>query len=291
MERLWKRSVAALLAVVLLCGMLPAETARAQEQYDPLHTMLALNMAIVSVHRIVTTQDRIVLDQEYQNIINNLKLGSIEADFDITSLYKELLRFVSDKTLRQEESKRFLNRYDQREKNQLVRSLTSIRAYGGGILSFLGSLAVSCTSAYFGYQDAKNELQEGLDEELWRLKKEDVEECNDLQERLLDSSWHLLRQYGLPDEYRLVQKNMDTFYKAVQEPEPGKRLRMLQALEPDFRVYPPYWFFRGRAALDAGDADAGRRCFEQFDAVWRPVLKQDPYRLEVAKQRVRNRLC
>ena len=117
-----------------------------------------------------------------------------------------------------------------------------------------------------------------------------MEECNDLQERLLDSSWHLLRQYGLPDEYRLVQKNMDTFYKAVQEPEPGKRLRMLQALEPDFRVYPPYWFFRGRAALDAGDAEAGRRCFEQFDAVWRPVLKQDPYRLEVAKQRVRDRL-
>lgn len=106
----------------------------------------------------------------------------------------------------------------------------------------------------------------------------------------MDSSWHLLRQYGLPDEYRLIQKNMDTFYKAVQEPEPGKRLRMLQALKPDFRVYPPYWFFRGRAALDAGDAEAGRRCFEQFDAVWRPVLKQDPYRLEVAKQRVRDRL-
>lgn len=285
-----KRFVASLLAVVLLCGMLPAGTARAQEQYDPLHTMLALNMAIVSIHRIVTTQDRIVLDQEYQNIINNLKLGSIEADFDITSLYKELLSFVSGKTLRQEESERFLNRYDQREKNQLVRSLTGVRAYGGGILSFLGSLAVSCTSAYFGYQDAKNELQEGLDEELWRLKKEDIEECNNLQERLLDSSWHLLRQYGLPDEYRLVQKNMDTFYKAVQEPEPGKRLRMLQALEADFRVYPPYWFFRGRAALDAGDAEAGRRCFEQFDAVWRPVLKQDPYRLEVAKQRVRDRL-
>lgn len=142
-----------------------------RSNYDPLHTMLALNMAIVSIHRIVTTQDRIVLDQEYQNIINNLKLGSIEADFDITSLYRELLSFVILKTLRQEESERFLNRYDQREKDQLVRSLTGIRAYGGGILSFLGNLVVSCTSVYFGYQDAKNELQEGLDDELWRLKK------------------------------------------------------------------------------------------------------------------------
>lgn len=30
----------------------------AEEAYDPQHTMLALNMAIVSINRILTTQDR-----------------------------------------------------------------------------------------------------------------------------------------------------------------------------------------------------------------------------------------
>ena len=30
--------------------------------YDPLHTMLALNTAIVSIHRVINTKDRIILE-------------------------------------------------------------------------------------------------------------------------------------------------------------------------------------------------------------------------------------
>ena len=64
----------------------------AEENYDPQNTMLALNMAIVSVHRILTTGDRIVLEQEYQNIINNLSLGNIENDKDMRDLYRDLMK-------------------------------------------------------------------------------------------------------------------------------------------------------------------------------------------------------
>lgn len=290
MSRMWRGRAAWVLLVTLLLGLMPQGPVRAQEEYDPQHTMLALNMAIVSLHRIVTTQDRIVLDQEYQNIIYNLKLGNIEPDLVLVSLYEELLDGISTKTLRQKESERFQRRYEQREKNRFVHSLTDIRAYGGGIPSFLSSLSVSCISAYFGYEDEKDKLQEGLEEELWKLEKENVDSYNGLQKRLLNSSWNLLRQYRLPDEYLLVQKNLDYFYKAVREPDTDKRLRMLKALEREFRVYPPYWFYRGRTALEAGDTVAGRQCFEQFDAVWRPVLRQDPYKLEVAKHRVRDLL-
>ncbi|MBQ8691895.1 MAG: hypothetical protein IJ520_01980, partial [Synergistaceae bacterium] len=85
----FKRVVSVLLLAVFMFGLLPplpkAYAADGHdEQYDPLHTMLALNMAIVSIHRIITTQDRIVLNQEYDNIINKLALGNIESDYDIT---------------------------------------------------------------------------------------------------------------------------------------------------------------------------------------------------------------
>ena len=40
-----------------------------KQDYDPQHTMLALNMAIVSVHRILTTKSKAVLDEEYSNIV------------------------------------------------------------------------------------------------------------------------------------------------------------------------------------------------------------------------------
>ena len=51
-------------------------------------------MAVVSIQRILNTNDRAVLEMEYRNIINNLKLGSIEADNEIISLYQELMNTI-----------------------------------------------------------------------------------------------------------------------------------------------------------------------------------------------------
>ncbi len=259
------------------------------EEYDPQHTMLALNMAIVSIHKIANTQDRIVLDQEYNTIINKLALGNIEDDYEIKALYTELMTFITGRLLRNEEAQRFRERYNRREQRQVIDSLSGVRAYGGSLWSWLGSLAVSCVSQYFDYQNSKAELLEGLDDELWQLRKEDIEDCNELQVKLLDSSWTLLRKYNLPDEYRLTQDKLGIFFRAVNESDPSKRLRMLRVrnVERNFQVYPPYWFYRARAAQDSGNDEEASKCYEKFNEVWRPVLREDPYKLEAAKYRVR----
>ena len=278
------------LAVALLLASLGVGPAWAADSYDPQHTMLALNMAVVSVHKILATQDRIVLNQEYDNIINNLSLGNIESDLDLTSLYQDLMNAISKKRLRGEEARRFQARYDQQAQRRFTMALSKVGASGGGILNILGDLMLTCVSTYFSYPSAGAELREGLDDALWRLKREELEDCNALQTKLLQSSWNLLRQYRLPDEYRLVQKALDEFHRAVNEPDAGKRLRMLRALEGEFRVYPSYWFYRARAARDAGELEEVRKSLDAFDKVWRPVLRRDPYRLEASKFRIHDLL-
>ena len=245
-------------------------------------------MAIVSINNIVTTQDRIILDQEYNSIINKLALGNIESDYELTSIFTEMMNFITGKSLRQEESKRFQERYNRREQRQLISALSGIRAYGGNLYSWLGSLATSCISSYFTYQNSKAEILEGLDDELWQLRKEEVQDCNDLQVRLLNASWNLLRQYKLPDEYRLTQDSLNGFFKAVSDPDPAKRLRMLKArnVERNFQVYPPYWYYRAQAAQEVKDDVEAAKCFDKFDEIWRPVLRYDPYKLEAEKYRV-----
>ena len=276
------------LAAIILVILSAVSPIHAEESYDPQHTMLALNMAIVSIHRIVSTQDRIILDQEYNTIINKLALGNIESDYEMTGLFSELMNFITGKGLRQEEAKRFQERYDRREQRQIVDALSGIRAYGGNLWSWLGSLATSCVSSYFSYQTAKSELLEGLNDELWQLKKEEIEDCNELQVKLLNSSWNLLRQYKLPDEYRLTQESLNGYYKAVNETDPTKRLRMLRArnVERNFQVYPPYWYYRAKAAQESGNDSEALSCWDKFAEVWRPVLRNDPYKLEEAKYRV-----
>ena len=264
-------------------SLLMFRAACAEENYDPQHTMLALNMAIVSVHRILTTGDRIVLEQEYQNIINNLSLGNIENDKDMTALYSDLTGIISRKGLRDEEAKFFRSRYDQREQNLINHALSRIQAQGENIVSLIGSFVVSCASSYFAYQAMKSDIAEDLRGEVWQLTKEDITDCNNLQERLLNSSWNLLRQYKLPDNYRLVQRTLDDFYKAVNEKDPAKQFRMLRALERDFQVYPPYWYYRGKTAQELGENSEAHSCFARFNEVWRPVLRQDPYKVEALK--------
>ncbi len=51
-------------------------------------------------------------------------------------------------------------------------------------------------------------------------------------------------------------------------------------------MYPPYWYYRAKAAQESGDDSEALSCWDKFAEVWRPVLRNDPYKLEEAKYRV-----
>ena len=257
------------------------------EHYDPQHTVLALNMAVVSIQRILNTNDRAVLEMEYRNIINNLKLGSIEADNEIITLYQELMNTISGKTLSIEAAGKLQANYDQWAEKHITQSvsgvsgviqnvlkdsgkdaareglsgfmqngLTNAASKGlaglsaaftpSAIVAVAGAVAVSCVSQYYAYQNAKldAEFRQGLAKDILKIEQAERELYNKLQSRLLDSAWRLLRQYKLPDEYRIVQKSVDDLFRAVNETDTAKRRGMLRALENEFRVYPPYWIYR-----------------------------------------------
>ncbi len=283
--------------MILVMAVLSAPVRLSAQDYNPHNTMLALNMAVVSVHRILTTQSRAVLDDEYQNIINNLSLGNIRSDPEITALYEKLLDITSRKKLRHDEALRLRNAYSEQAKHSISGALTDLGKSSaaviredGGIRAFFGSfstlLSVSAAS-YFKYQIGGENLKGSLEDNLYRLSTEDLADFNDLQKQLLTSSWNLMNRYKLPDEYRLVQRSIEDFSRAVENtPDPSRRLRMLQAMEADFRVYPPYWYYRARAAYDCKDYDEAGKCFDAFEEVYSPVLRKDPYMLETVKYRI-----
>ena len=62
---------------------------------------------------------------------------------------------------------------------------------------------------------------------------------------------------------------------------------MLRVLEDEFRVYPPYWYYRAKTAEEAGNDKETRESFKKFAEVWRPVLRKDTYKVEAEKYHVR----
>ena len=124
---------AILAAIMLLC---PHNLAfSAEEHYDPQHTVLALNMAVVSIHRILSTNDRAILDTEYRNIINNLKYGNIESDAEIVALFDELIAAIKAKTFSNEARKKLQSNYDEWAKKNLSQSVLSLSGIIQGTIS------------------------------------------------------------------------------------------------------------------------------------------------------------
>ncbi|MBQ9390191.1 MAG: hypothetical protein IJU07_08465, partial [Synergistaceae bacterium] len=116
------KKITAVLALTLILSSSPP----LQAKYDPQHTVLALNMAIVSVHRILTAENRAVLEQEYQNIINNLSLGNIENDSDMTALYRDLMSVITSKRIRDEDRKRLISHYNASEQKLITYAMSSV---------------------------------------------------------------------------------------------------------------------------------------------------------------------
>lgn len=297
-----------------------------EKHYDPQHTVLALNMAAVSIHRILSTNDRAVLDTEYRNIISSLKYANIESDAEIIALFEELIAAIRAKTFSSEARRKLQANYDEWAKRNLSQSVLSLSGIIQGtisesafdasksavektidkgltvglsaglttlasgftpaaIVTIVGSLAGACISEYSAYQKTKldAEFRRELARDILRIDKEEHDRYTALQSRLLNSSWHLLRKYNLPDEYRIVQTGIDNFLKAINESDSSKRKAMLIALEDEFRVYPPYWVYRANAAENVNEAS---KCFDEFERVWRPVLRNDTWKAESEKFRV-----
>ena len=257
-------------------------------EYDSLLTMSALNMAVVSLHRITSSGDRVILDREYKSIINNIRMGEINADPELTSLYQEIVRVIHSGRLR-DDLRASIESSSVEDKRRSIGEIVAgnvLPSFNMNPLKWLGKLASSSMSEYFRSEkeNARHEIYNEENER--RLRTDELNEYDELQRKLLDSSWKLLRQYSLPDSYRLTQNSLDKFYAAIQENDSSKRLRMLRYIEGDFSMYSPYWFYRAKAAYECGETEEAEKFFAKFNEVWRPVLRKDPYRVEALKYKI-----
>lgn len=92
-------------------------SAFAQEapQADPaaMQTMLALNYCHMSLVKILAYEDRVVLDEEYHNIINNINLVTIQ-DRELLTVLKSLMDTLTDFRLAEKDREYLQQEYDRR---------------------------------------------------------------------------------------------------------------------------------------------------------------------------------
>jgi len=144
---------------------------------------------------------------------------------------------------------------------------------------------------YFNYRKNVRQYRLNKDKALWELKKGAMEELNALQTQLFNTSWALADRYSFPDEWRLTQPQFEKYTQTLQDDDRERMLERLDYLEGEFQVFPPFWYHKGKGALDlamaARDAGDERDCrhfmseaarsYEHFERVWKPIVRSDPY--------------
>ena len=108
-------------------------------------------------------------------------------------------------------------------------------------------------TGYLNYRSAKVQAKLAHEKELWKLRRSAIEQLHGLRKSLFETAWRLSDTYQFPDEWRLTEKQITRYNTILMEPDPHKRYDRLNVLSSTFGAFPSFWYYKGRAALEAAD--------------------------------------
>jgi len=285
-QRNFFKGLQSVIMLILLSGLFAPGEIRADLDQDQakLQVLQSLNLIAVSLTHILTYNDKVVLDQEYNTIINNLNLSNIP-DADIIALLQELMDLLTNSKIQDHEREYLLTRFDKNVQTELKNRMRSrifdtdlvLNPYAGILKSVLYT-----GSFYFNYRSQMDSYAKEKEEGKWEIEAKTMQGFNNFYKKLLKYSWDLMRRYDLPDEWRLNEKQLRDYIDILKEPDLERRYRKLERIENSFKKFPPYWYYRGQAAQEIGNSKEAMDCFNQFQQINQKILRKDPYAASVA---------
>ena len=217
---------------------------------EKLMAAYALNLCTVSVSQIVDYSDLVILEQEYEAILNNLNLENFPKDEALLDILKQILDTITFFRI-QEGDKKFIDReYQQKMKNAIFNAVPNIGLIvaGGNPITMAISLASQVGIGYMNYRKEKANNQLEYDKQKWQLQRSAIEQFNALRRELFTTAWRLADKYNFPDEYRLTEKQITQYNDILMDNNPFRKYERLCAIKENFEAYPPFWYYLGNAA-------------------------------------------
>lgn len=218
---------------------------------EKLMAAYALNLCTVSVSQIVDYSDLVILEQEYEAILNNLNLENFPKDEALLDILKQILDTITFFRI-QEGDKKFIDlEYQQKMKNAIwsaVPNFGVILAGGPNPWAIATSLAAQVGIGYMNYRKEKANNQLEYDKQKWQLQRSAIEQFNALRRELFTTAWRLADKYNFPDEYRLTEKQISQYNDILMDANLYRKYERLCAVKENFEAYPPFWYYLGNAA-------------------------------------------
>lgn len=219
-----------------------------------LQAAYALNLCTVSISQIIDYNDLIIMEQEYDAILNNLNLENFPKDEALLKILKQILDVVAFFRIQAEEKKLQEEEYKKRVKDAVWSAVPSPSAIlAGGSAGWVG-LAVSAVMAvgtgYMNYRRERANIDMEQRRKDWELQRSAMEQFDGLRRELFDTAWRLADKYEFKDEYRLTARQISQYNQILEDTDPLRRYERLLYVKDNFVAYPPFWYYLGHAAAE-----------------------------------------
>lgn len=225
-----------------------------------LQAAYALNLCTVSVSQIIDYDDLIIMDQEYEMILNNLNLENMPSDEAFLNIFKQLLDTITFFRIQEGDKKRMEEKYKQKMKNAIWSAVPNFSVImtgsGGNPYAAAAIAAVQVGIGYMNYRKAKAEIKLEQGDEEWKLQRTAIDQLNGLRRELFDTAWRISAAYNFPDEYRLTEKQISQFNDILMDSNSSRKYDRLNNLKEYFKAYPPFWYYLANSAYETANSYA-----------------------------------
>lgn len=204
----------------------------------------ALNMCTVSISQIVEYQDLNIMEQEYENILNNLNLENIAKDEALLDLIKQILNVITFFRISDGDRKMIEKRYQQKMKNAIWSSIPSPSVLlGAGLPGIVLSVVSMVGTGYMNYRKAKAEGTLEMEEEKWKLQRSAIDQLNGLRRELFSAAWKFAEKYEYPEMFRITERQIKQYNEILMDSNLIRKYYRLLSVKKNFIAYPDFWYY------------------------------------------------
>lgn len=220
-------------------------------------TAVALNYCRAAFHRIRQNPTKQVLLQEQEKILNNLNLSAI-SESDVITLYTACLDEINQVGLADYERKLLKDSY----RENVSRKITwDALAFSTDLATAqFGSAVRNGANSWWDYRVTT--VQKDVD--INKVEKARITAVVQKSSQFLDVCWRLAQKKQIPDRWLVRGDDLDALDKAVREPDPHVRLRVLKRMAPFMEAYPPFWYYLGRTQQELGQLTDATDTYNQL---------------------------
>lgn len=203
---------------------------------------ITLNYLHGSLNKIILYNDKIVLENEYNNIINNINLTVID-DKELIDTVTGLMDTLTNFRLTEMDREQFKKEYQQKLENSMNDALmgaSSIR--GSNPVEMAVNAVLGMGNAYLSYKTTQTNLKNDLNKSDYELDKNVLRDLNTIRKEFIVTYWGIMKKYNMPDKWRISENQFERFINILKSEDNDIKYNKLIRMKEELEILPMFWY-------------------------------------------------